>query len=226
MLKDMQAEGNTAIIVAAGNGSRLGSDIPKQFMQLNGREILSYSVMTFLDHPQVSDVVIVTSETFLDHVKSKYPDCQVVLGGATRQDSVYNGLMACPRDTKFVLVHDAARPLVPVRVIDDCLRKLESFDGVAPAINPIDSMVRILGEDFQNLDRADLRIIQTPQCFPIDILRRAHASGKVDTDEIGLVKRAIPDVNLGFILGASETMKITRSNDIESLEILLRSKQV
>lgn len=216
---------NTAIIVAAGNGSRLGSDTPKQFLKLKGREILSYSIQAFREHPEIDHVIIVTSDTFLDHVASNYPDCQVVLGGATRQDSVFNGLNACSLETEVVLIHDAARPLLPVHIIDNCLKAMEVFDGVAPAIEPIDSMVQILGDTFNNLKRNDLKIVQTPQCFHLDILRQAHASGKIDTDEMGLVKQTIPNAQLGFVEGAPENMKITRSIDFSVAEIYLRSMQ-
>ncbi|MCF6238000.1 MAG: 2-C-methyl-D-erythritol 4-phosphate cytidylyltransferase, partial [Candidatus Marinimicrobia bacterium] len=134
---------NTAIIVAAGSGSRLASQIPKQFLKLNGREILSYSVQTFLEHPEIHKVIIVTSAVYLRSVTSSYPECQVVPGGPTRQDSVSNGLSACSKNTQFVLVHDAARPLIPAYIIDACLQKLTTYDGVAPAITPTDSMVQI-----------------------------------------------------------------------------------
>lgn len=225
MLHDMHQMKNTAIIVAAGSGSRLGSEVPKQFLTLNGQEILSYSVSTFLEHSDISDVIIVTSQAFLGQVRSKYPECQVVLGGATRQDSVYNGLQACGSTTTHVLVHDAARPLLPATIIDRCLHALTTHDGVAPAIKPVDSMVRLLDDDFQSLKRAELRIVQTPQCFPIDILLKAHASRLVDTDEMGLVKQALPDVSLRFIEGAQETIKITQPADIETAKIFLRATQ-
>jgi len=223
MLDDMASCKNTAIIVAAGNGSRLGSDKPKQFLLLAGREILSYSVQTFLNHPRIDDVIIVTSTTFLDHVSVNYPECRVILGGDSRQDSVFNGISACSTDSKIVLVHDAARPLIPVQVIDDCLKKLETFDGTAPAIKPADTIVQLKGKQILNLNREDLRIVQTPQCFHIDILRQAHASGMVDTDEMGLVKQANPGARLGYIDGTPETMKITKAVDLEIVQLFLKT---
>ena len=225
MLDDMQHQKNTAIIVAAGSGSRLGSTTPKQFLKLLGQEILSYSVNSFLDHPQIDAVVIVTSQNFLDHVAGQYPQCKVVLGGETRQDSVFNGVQACSPDTSNVLVHDAARPLIPHSIITTCLSKLAIYEGVAPAIEPSDSMVLLRGDEFSNLNRADLRIIQTPQCFRIDTLRDAHASGNVDTDEIGLVKQSLPGARLGFVPGAPETMKVTSQMDLTIIERYLPKKE-
>ncbi len=224
MLNDMLKSNNTAIIVAAGSGSRLGSEKPKQFLLLAGREILSYSVQTFLDHPKVDQVIIVTAAAFLDHVAGHYPDCHVVVGGPNRQDSVFNGLNACSSDTEIVLIHDAARPLVSAKTIDICIRKLDTYDGVAPAITPVDSMVQIKGNDFQNLDRQELRVVQTPQCFHLNILRLAHDTGKVDTDEMGLVKQALPTAKLGFVEGSRRTMKITRKQDIGIVSVYLNKK--
>jgi len=216
---------NIAIIVAAGSGSRLGSGTPKQFLRLSNREILSYSVETFLTHAKVDKVIIVTSEDFLGTVKGNYPDCIVVQGGATRQESVINGVNACPRRTKHVLIHDAARPLLPFYLIDSCLSKLEEYDGVAPALEPVDSMVQLKGDRMQNLSREDLRIVQTPQCFRIDILKTAQTSRFQDTDEMGLVGHALPDARLTFVEGVPELMKITRDGDLERLQGYLNARQ-
>ncbi len=222
MLNDMSKTKITAIIVAAGSGSRLASEIPKQFLKLRGVEILAYSVQSFLEHPRVDDVIIVTSSAYLKHVTHTYPRCQVIIGGESRQDSVFNGLGACSEDTTSVLVHDAARPLVPHRVIDSCIDSLQSYDGAAPAIKPVDSMIELMDSDFRNLHRDNLRIVQTPQCFRFDILKAAHASGKIDTDEIGLVKQSNPQARLTFVEGAAETMKVTRPIDLDIMELFLQ----
>lgn len=223
MLQDMQKRKNIAIIVAAGTGSRFGDGRPKQFLKLKGREILDYSVTSFSSHPLIHEVIIVTSNTHMDHVAQKYPNCTVALGGASRQDSVFNGLKACPKEAVHVLVHDAARPLVPSTLIDSCLQALEQYDGVAPAIKPVDSMVTLTEKTFEALSREDLRIVQTPQCFRAEVLKEAHASDIVDTDEMGLVKQAIPNAKLTLIDGAPETMKITRSSDLILIESFLKN---
>ncbi len=223
MLEDMEKCRNTAIIVAAGSGNRLGSDIPKQFLKLNGREILSYSVKSFQNHPDVDALVIVTSAEYFEHVSASYPDCHVVIGGSTRQESVTNGMQAITDGTELVLVHDAARPLVSHDIISECLEKLMHFDGVAPAIKPTDSMIMINGEDFDPLERSSLRIVQTPQCFHADTLNKAHNSGVVDTDEMGLVRRAVPSARLGFAEGSPANMKVTRALDLEILQLVLNA---
>ena len=225
MLNDMINAINTAIIVAAGSGSRLASEIPKQFLKLRGVEILSYSVQTFLAHPGISEVIIVTSSDYLEHVTHQYQDCKVVTGGKTRQDSVFNGLEACASDTELVLVHDAARPLVPSTVIDDCLVKLKTLDGVAPVLQPVNSMVELTDSGYRSLPRHKLRVMQTPQCFHIGILKAAHASTYTATDELGLVKQYDPQAQLGFVEGAPETIKVTRQIDLEIIKMYLRNSE-
>jgi len=217
----MQTPGNTAIIVAAGGGSRFGANRPKQFLELRGHELLSYSVQTFRGLAAIDTVIIVTAADYCDRVTKRYPDCTVVPGGVTRQASVYNGLQACPQSTLRVLVHDAARPLVSSRIIMACLEKLKTCDGVAPASQPVDSMVQLQPGNFQNLDRNDLRIVQTPQCFRRDLLQQAASSGLVDTDEIGLVHQAVPEAQLCFVEGAPENLKITRALDLKLAELFL-----
>ncbi len=215
---------NTAIIVAAGSGSRLTSEIPKQYLKLRNVEILAYSVRSFLDHPEIGAVIIVASADYLEQVRIRYPNCKVVMGGETRQDSVFNGLQACSEDTDIVMVHDAARPLIPTRVIDSCLSSLRKHDGVAPALKPVDSMIQLMDSGFNNLQRDKLRIVQTPQCFRIDVLKAAHASGIIDTDEIGLVKQSNPQAQLEFIEGAPETMKVTKLIDLEIIDFYLDAR--
>ncbi len=226
MLKEMTKKINTAIIVAAGSGTRLASEIPKQFLKLRDTEILSYSVRTFLTHAQIDEVIIVASEEYLEHVKERYPKCIIVRGGATRQDSVQNGLSVCSPDTQIVLIHDAARPLIPTRVIDDCLAKLKTLDGVAPTLQPVNSMVELTDSGYRSLPRHDMRIMQTPQCFHINILKAAHASTYTATDELALVKQHDPQARLGFVEGAPENIKVTRQIDLEIIEMYLRKLEV
>lgn len=215
MLVPMEKRWNTAIIVAAGSGSRFGTDMPKQFLMLQDREVLSYSVGTFWNHSRIHEVIIVVAAEFVARVSLNYPECIVVSGGATRQDSVAKGLAACSPQTELVLVHDAARPLLPDQIIDTCLEAMVEYDAVAPAVTPVDSMVLLEKGGFSNLKRSDLRIVQTPQCLRLPILKSALDSGFVDTDEIGLVKQALPEARVNLIPGAQETFKITHLRDLD-----------
>jgi 2-C-methyl-D-erythritol 4-phosphate cytidylyltransferase len=121
-------------------------------------------------------------------------------------------------------VHDAARPLVSPSIIRACLDALESFDGVAPAVKPVDSMVSVVENQIEPLSREQLRIVQTPQCFRVNVLKMAHSSDVVDTDEIGLVKQVVPGARLTFIEGAPELMKITSPSDLVLVDGFLRKR--
>ena len=132
---------NSAIIVAGGAGSRFGGDIPKQFINIDDQEILSFSVHTFIAHPQIDEVVIVCHSDWIEHVKSKYPECIVTVGGKRRQDSSLNGVMTTSHKTESVLIHDAARPFVSETIITDCLAVLENCDGSAPILDSPDSLI-------------------------------------------------------------------------------------
>lgn len=223
MLKDMSNSHNTAIIVAAGKGTRFGGNTPKQFLKLDGREILDYSVRTFQSNANIESVIIVSAREHMKRIQLLYPECKIVAGGTIRQISVLNGLAAVMEKTDNVLVHDAARPLVSHTIIDACLHTLSSCDGVAPGITPFDSMLLLEGSDVKNLPRENLRIVQTPQCFPTEVLRQALASGLTDTDELGLVRQAIPNARLCLVEGSRSNMKITGPEDLIFLESLLHA---
>ena len=105
---------NSAVIVAGGSGNRFGSKIPKQFIKIDGQEILAFSVKTFLEHPEIDEVIIVSHLEWIKIVSENYSDCKVVEGGKRRQDSSLNGIRATSENTENVLIHDAARPFIAV----------------------------------------------------------------------------------------------------------------
>ena len=156
---------NSAVIVAGGSSIRFGGKIPKQFIQLGGREILSYPVNTFLNHPQIDEVIIVCHHDYLSHVISHYPDCIVIEGGKQRRDSSLKGVRATDDGSENVLIHDAARPLVSKEIINSCLTALENACGSAPVIKVSNSLLKLDNGKASYLDRSLFREIQTPQCF-------------------------------------------------------------
>ena len=103
---------NSAIIVAGGSGFRFGGSIPKQFNEIDGQEILSFSVHTFSTHPQIQEIIIVCHPDWKKHVITNYPECIVVEGGQRRQDSSLAGVRAVSSESEHVLIHDTVRPLV------------------------------------------------------------------------------------------------------------------
>lgn len=217
---------NSAVIVAGGTGSRIEGDTPKQFLKLNGEEILSYSVTTFLNHPQIGEVVIVCCPDWIEHVKSKYPECIVTKGGKKRQDSSLNGVKTVSNETEIVLIHDAARPFVSDTIITDCLTVLENADGSAPILDSQNSLMKWDGKKAFSINRSEIKIVQTPQCFQKELIIKALSADIEGTDEIGMVLETYPDSSLKFIMGDKYNLKITTEMDLFTAKKILDKIQV
>jgi len=212
---------NSAIIVAGGNGSRIGRDIPKQFLKIKGKEILSFSVETFINHLQIDEVIIVSHAEWMNHVKENYPNCKVVKGGGTRQKSVKNGLGICSNQTTHVLIHDAARPMISSEIITSCIQALENVDAVAPILDSSNSLVEWNGEDATFIDRDKIKEVQTPQCFIKEVIEKALDMGIEATDEIGMILKSTITPKIDFVKGSIENIKITQNNNLKFIEDLL-----
>lgn len=205
-----------AILVAGGSGQRLGAAVPKAFVEVAGQTILERAAQAFAGHPDVGAVIVVAPQAHVQQA-TELTKLPVVAGGASRQASVAAGLAALPADAEFVLVHDAARPFVPRRVIDAVLAALHSgADAVVPVV-PIADTVRRVAPDGRLsgvVDRATLLAVQTPQGFPRAVLLAAHdnASDVAATDDATLVEA------LGYqvvaVDGADEAFKITTAADL------------
>jgi len=212
---------NSAIIVAGGTGSRIGGDIPKQFMEIGSKEILSYSVETFSNHAEINEVIIVSHGKWLDHVKENHPNCKVVKGGNTRQQSVKNGLNSCLNASKSILIHDAARPLISSEIITNCIQALESADAVAPIMDSSNSLVEWDGQEAKFINRDNIKEVQTPQCFNKEVIQKALNIGIEGTDEIGLLLQVIPNSIITFVPGAEKNRKITSEDDLIIIKSLI-----
>lgn len=214
-----------AIVPAAGSGQRLGGEIPKALTLLGGQSLLLRSARMLA---AVVDVLVVAvppgSE---DDVRAQLADvgCPVVLvpGGATRQDSVAAGLAALERDVRYVLVHDAARPLMPVEVAAAVLAALRAGAAAVVPVLPIVDTVKLLDEAGRlgaTVDRSRLAAAQTPQGFLRTVLDQAHAAGADPaTDDAGLVEAI--GVPVHTVAGAPVGFKITTPYDVVLAEALL-----
>jgi 2-C-methyl-D-erythritol 4-phosphate cytidylyltransferase len=170
-----------AILVGAGAGDRLGADRPKAFVRFRGRTLLAASLAVFDDHPGIDGIVVVVPAGFEDRATLVVDDLladkvsAAVAGGATRARSVTEGLVAVPESAAFVLVHDAARPLVTSGVIDRVLAGLATgADAVIPGVPVVDTVKRVAdGRVVETLLRDELVAVQTPQGFPRAVLAEA-----------------------------------------------------
>ena len=163
---------NALILLAGGKGKRFAitkNTKPKQFIKIDGQEILSFSVNTFLEHPQIDEVIIVSHLEWLEIVSENYSDCKVVKGGSRRQDSSLKGIRATSENTENVLIHDAARPFISPMIISDCLEALKKCEGTAPILNIPNSLIQLDNGRATYVDRSKICEVQTPQCFKKDL---------------------------------------------------------
>jgi 2-C-methyl-D-erythritol 4-phosphate cytidylyltransferase len=220
-----------AILPAAGLGTRMGAETPKQFLKLNGTPIVILSLRRIASCPLVTDLIVATRadevqrlEERITREKFKQP-VRVVKGGDSRQDSVAAALREVPSDTEIVLVHDAVRPFVTVeqitRVIEEARRCQAAILGI-PAMDTVKEVKRAsLPEDVAlitaTVPRERVVLAQTPQVFATKLLKdafaRAQADGVSASDEAGLVERLGHDVHV--VLGSERNMKITKPADME-----------
>lgn len=209
-----------AILVAAGSGQRLGAGVPKAFVEVAGRSLLARAFTTFAANPAVEAVVVAAPAGHTDRA-AELTQGRVVVGGDTRQESVAAALAALPTDVSYVLVHDVARPFVPMRIIDDVIAALHGGALAVVPIVPVHDTVRRVRPDGTLdgiVDRASLAAVQTPQGFRRDVLVDAHerAGGLVATDDAALVEAlGVPVV---AVAGAEESFKITTAADLARAE--------
>ncbi len=205
------------VVPAAGAGLRLGPGGPKALRELAGEPLLVHAVRGLRRAPSVGPVVVAAPAGEVDAVRRVLGpfDVDVVAGGEQRQDSVRAALAALPDGVELVLVHDAARCLTPVDVVERVVAALRAgADAVVPVL-PVADTVKQVADDrvVRTVDRSALRAVQTPQGFRRDVLLRAHAGGpSAATDDAGLVEA------LGLVVrtvpGADEAFKVTRPLDL------------
>ncbi len=220
----------TAIIVAAGMGRRMGSAVPKQFLSLGGIPLAAHSLQAFQDHDQVDRMVLV--------LPPQGPPCSLdtsdyskltatVEGGDSRQASVAQGLAAV-EDSGWVLIHDAARPLVSEQVIRSVLQAARESGAAVPACRVGDTIKKVDGQVVAGtLPRQELIQVQTPQAFRTSLAREAHEAARRDgflgTDDAQLVERLGRKVV--WVEGSPINLKVTTEDDLQLVAALLQSRR-
>ncbi|MDA2980640.1 MAG: 2-C-methyl-D-erythritol 4-phosphate cytidylyltransferase [Actinomycetota bacterium] len=216
------------IIVAAGSGSRLGSPLPKAFVPVAGAPMLQRALGALTDWTRWDSLVLVVPEGYeapAQALATGMESVHVVVGGETRGDSVQQGLAALPEGTSYVLIHDAARALMPPEVFDRVLDALESgAKGVIPHVPVVDTLVTVgdLSSTQGGVNRDELGSVQTPQGFGVEALVNAYASTTQEfTDDAAVLRSAGHEV-LG-VEGHPRGFKITYPDDLLRAESLLGS---
>lgn len=222
------------VLVAAGQGTRLGAGAPKAFVELGNATILEHSVRTIIGLPHPGELVIVVPESFasqaLEVVSRTIPDdsswhASVVPGGRERHESVRFGLAALGAHVRTVLIHDAARPLTPTAVFERVISAVHRTGGAAvPGIPVADTVKRVRGEVVvDTVDRAELVAVQTPQGFPRELIEAAHESTqarashdrRAPTDDAEVVQRFGGTVTV--VDGDALAHKVTTPADLRML---------
>jgi 2-C-methyl-D-erythritol 4-phosphate cytidylyltransferase len=224
---------NTAIIAAAGSGSRMASDRPKQFLHLAGIPIIFHTLAPFEECESIQEVIVVlpaeeaAAFVALAGKQGLRKLSRVVPGGTTRADSVKRGLMAIRSATAdIVAVHDGVRPFVTVAEIEHVVSAAE-LDGAAILVAPVTDTIKQVSDDsvVKTLERRELRRALTPQCFRYELLRKAYEHADVNdpslTDESALVEKTGAPVTT--IEGSNRNIKITTPQDLLIAETFLKT---
>ncbi len=221
-----------AIIPAAGMGKRINSPLPKQFVRVNGKEIIAHTLSIFQNNKEISEIIVSTRPEFFDlleDIKKNYGFnklTRIVKGGKERQDSVFAALSASgANNDNLIAVHDAARPLLSQNLLSETIAAAKKYGAVVTAIKAKDTLIEGNDEVENYLDRNKVYYAQTPQIFKYEILfnsmKKAYEEKFTGTDESMLVKKYSGYVKI--VEGETVNFKITTNSDLKLFEKIIQS---
>lgn len=227
---------NIGVILAGGSGTRMGSDIPKQFIDIYGKPLIVHTIEAFDINPNIDYIAVICKEDWQEDLMiwiRKYGLTKVkwiVDGGDTRQESVYNGIMklkdTCKEDD-ILVIHDAARPLVSQRIIDENIVLTEKFKAVDTVIPSADTIIKSVdGDTIESVPlRKELYLGQTPQSFTYGLIKNAHEEAQKNgdlnaTDDCQLVLKVGKDVHI--VKGDKLNFKVTTFEDLLLLKSIIK----
>jgi 2-C-methyl-D-erythritol 4-phosphate cytidylyltransferase len=225
----------SAVIAAAGKGKRFGDGLPKQFLPLGGKPVLAYSVETISKSDLVGEIIIVVPDDWVWPVRTDIVDrfsikkvTSIIPGGPERQDSVLRGFESLTGTPDIVAVHDGARPLVPLELVEEVIREASRCGGALAALPSNDTLKRSSPEMYVDatIPRDSLWFAQTPQAFRYEVLKsalaKAHDEGFTGTDESQLVERT--GIKVKIVKGSPYNIKITTPEDLMLGELILKMR--
>lgn len=221
---------NTVIIVAGGSGKRFKSNIPKQFVELDNKPVLMHTIEKFYNFDNNINIVLVLPQNQIEYWQqlcTKYNFTikhKISEGGKERFHSVKNGLNLA-KESKYIAIHDGVRPLVDSEIIKRGFDTAKKYGTAVPVV-PINSSVRFIeGEESKHLDRNKIRIVQTPQIFSADILKKAYNIDFRDTftDDASVVEHSGNKIYL--FEGNIENLKITSKFDLAFADFIIKEKK-
>ncbi|MBP3223114.1 MAG: 2-C-methyl-D-erythritol 4-phosphate cytidylyltransferase [Actinomycetaceae bacterium] len=232
---------NIAIIIAGGSGSRMGQDIPKQFINVYDKPVLVYTLESFQRHPEIDDIVLVCIEGWIEVARAYAKQFNItklkniVPGGATGQESIRNGVYSLKgnvHDDDIIVIHDGIRPLVDSSVLSDVLRVARN-NGNAVTSLPYNEQIFVIDKEDEStthtfIPRETLRRVSTPQAYRFDLLRDAYE--EAFEKEIGIYGSHYTNtmmVELGhqlyFAAGSDKNIKLTTKDDLEMFKAYLNT---
>lgn len=221
------------LIPAAGKGSRMGKKINKQFLELLGKPVLYHTIKSFLDWQRDFELNLVLQsseiEYFEENILPLFNDYQqnfnLVAGGKSRKESVNNGLQNFSDKVKYVIIHDGARPMLKIDLIERSYQAAKKYGAVSCGVKVKDT-IKVVKNSFsqKTLDRDSLRAIQTPQAFSLDLIKKAHHNYHKNKalDDASLVEEFGEKVYI--VEGDYNNFKITTPEDLKPAEIILKER--
>lgn len=226
---------NIAIILAAGSGTRLGSSMPKQFLEVCGKQIIEHTIDAFQSNPNIDEIAIVCNAEFVRNIenlilKNGYDKVKKILqGGKERYHSTLSAIDAYNDGNEYnLLFHDAVRPMVSQRIIDECILALNKYNAVGVAIPSSDTLLEVENGVIVSIpNRAKMYQAQTPQAFKLSTIKKAYEIALQDkkfkiTDDCGVVKKYLPNENINVVLGEESNIKITYKEDLFIIDKLFQ----
>lgn len=223
-----------AIVLAAGQGKRMGSKIQKQFLEIQGKPVLYYSLACFEASPLIQEIILVTGKDCIEYCRKEIVEKynfkkvgKITAGGKERYDSVYAGLLAC-KDADYVFIHDGARPFIDTQILERAFQAVKEC-GACVVGMPSKDTIKIADEDGyvkDTPDRKNVWTIQTPQVFAYDVIRQAHEEvrrGNMQgiTDDAMVVEQQ-GKYRVKMVEGSYKNMKITTPEDLLVAESFLK----
>lgn len=228
---------NIAIILAGGSGTRFGGKTPKQFLKVAGKKIIEHTIEAFEQNSSIDEIAVVCNSLYVNLleqivVDNKYRKVKKYLcGGTERYESSLAAINAYTDDCNLIF-HDAVRPLVSQRIIDDCVKALEDYEAIDVAVKTTDTIIQVSSDNLIDYipDRSKLNNGQTPQCFRHGVIAKAYENALHDknfktTDDCGVVRKYLPEVPVFIVNGEQDNMKVTYEQDLFLLDKLFQLKK-
>lgn len=228
---------NIAILLAGGSGTRVGGETPKQFIRVAGKQIIEHSIEAFERCARIDEICIVCRVDYIAYMqelvqRNGYTKVKKIInGGKERYDSSIAAINAYTDDDTNMLFHDAVRPMVSERIINDCIDALSRYNAVDVAVKTTDTIIAVDADGCITdiPDRSVLRNVQTPQGFKRGTIRMAYEKALADphfvtTDDCGTVRKYLPEEPIYVVEGENTNIKLTYREDLLLLEILLQKQ--